>query len=175
MIRLNNFLKNLKIRRLHQTTLRQCLIIEKFYRLYEEKHPNFLHKEKEFIDLLEFLKSKRLKLGIVTGKGKETLDISLRLLNMSSYFDVLISGDDVTAPKPDPEGIYKALKIIDVLPERILFVGDSDADIGAGINANVLYTIGVNWISEFIKIQLKPDYFFNSVNDFKKFVEKILV
>jgi len=149
-------------------------IVEKFYKIYEEKHPDFLHKEEEFIDLLNYLKQKSIKLGIVTGKGSETLKISLRLLKMDEYFDVLISGDDTTNPKPDPEGIIKALNILNISPERILFVGDSDADIGAGKNAKVLYTIGVDWLSDFIKIKLKPDYFFNNVNDFKNFVEKLL-
>lgn len=149
-------------------------IIGRFYKIYEEKHPDFLHKEEEFIDLLKFLKSKNLILGIVTGKGKNTLDISLRLLKMTSYFDVLISGDDVRKPKPDPEGINKALTITGIKAERILFVGDSDADIGAGENAKVLYTIGVNWLSDFIELKLKPDYFFNNVNDFKVFIDKLL-
>ncbi|HPO50963.1 MAG TPA: HAD family hydrolase, partial [Spirochaetota bacterium] len=93
-------------------------VIEKFYKTYEEKHIDFQHKEEEFIDLLEFIKSKGLKIGIVTGKGRDTLNISLRLLKMDKYFDVLISGDDVQDPKPSPEGIYKALEKINVLPEK---------------------------------------------------------
>jgi len=149
-------------------------VIEKFYKTYEEKHIDFQHKEEEFIDLLEFIKSKGLKIGIVTGKGRDTLNISLRLLKMDKYFDVLISGDDVQDPKPSPEGIYKALEKINVLPEKTLFVGDSDADIGAGKSARVLYSIGVDWVSDFVKIKLKPDFFFSCVKDFKMFVEKLL-
>jgi len=63
---------------------------------------------------------------------------------------------------------------LDVRPERTLFVGDSDADIGAGKGANVLYTIGVDWLSNVIKMNLKPDYFFSDVKEFKEFIKELV-
>jgi len=148
--------------------------IRRFYELYKDKHPEFLHKTEEIEDLLKFLKEKDLKLGIVTGKGSQTLEISLDLLDIKNYFDVLISGDDTKIPKPDPEGIFKALDILKISPQKTIFIGDSDADIGAGQKADVYLTIGVNWISDYLQFNLKPDFIFKDVKEFRNLVEKEL-
>ena len=68
---------------------------------------------------------------------------------MEELFDVIITGDDVIKPKPDPEGLTES--IISFKSRIILiaiYIGDSDADIVAGVQANV-YTIGVQWLSEY--------------------------
>ena len=63
-------------------------------------------------------------------------------LDMEGLFDVIITGDDVIKPKPDPEGLLKALSLLKVENSDAIYIGDSDADIIAGVQANV-YTIGV--------------------------------
>lgn len=52
-----------------------------------------------------------MKLGIVTGKARRSLDISLKALRMDHYFDVIITGDGVINPKPHPEGVMEALSL----------------------------------------------------------------
>lgn len=44
-----------------------------------------------------------MTLGIVTGKARRSLDISLQVLQMEKLFDVIITGDDVEQPKPHPD------------------------------------------------------------------------
>lgn len=59
------------------------------------------------------------------------------MLGMGSMFDATITGDDVSEPKPDPEGIFKAMRALQAVPEETLFVGDSNADIQAGKSAGL--------------------------------------
>lgn len=144
--------------------------IELFYEKYSEYHEKLVKSNEEIDDLLRYLKDKGIKLGIVTGKARRSLDISLKLMQMENFFDVMITGDDVIKPKPDPEGVLKALSLLDVENHEAMFVGDSDADIHAGVKANVL-TIGVQWLPEYqsLEFTIEPDSIFTRVSDFVDF------
>jgi pyrophosphatase PpaX len=141
--------------------------IELYYEKYHEKHSQVVPDNEEINDLLNHLKSEGYKLGIVTGKARRSLDISLECLKMNDFFDVIITGDDVDKPKPDPEGINKALTLLNINSSDAIFLGDSDADILAGKQANV-YTIGVHWLPNFQtpNFNIQPNSTFTSVGHF---------
>lgn len=123
-------------------------------------------------ELLQYLKDDGMKLGIVTGKARRSLDISLQDLQLEDFFDVIITGDDVIKPKPDPEGVYKALALLDVDKDEAMFIGDSNADIHAGLQANV-HTIGVQWLPEYqtSEFTVQPDRIFTSISAFIKYLK----
>jgi phosphoglycolate phosphatase/pyrophosphatase PpaX len=142
--------------------------IELYYEKYMQNHAQLVKRNIEIDELIIFLKEKGFKLGIVTGKARRSLDISLKALQMENVFDVLITGDDVEKPKPHPEGIVKALSILGVPNDQVIFIGDSDADILAGNKANVT-TIGVQWLPEYqtLDFSVKPSKIFISIEEFK--------
>ncbi|MBT2636729.1 HAD family hydrolase [Bacillus sp. ISL-39] len=141
--------------------------IELYYEIYSERHKNVVQNNEDINTLLRLLRTNGYKLGIVTGKARRSLDISLDCLGLNNFFDVIITGDDVEFPKPHPEGIYKALEDLGVLPSEAVFLGDSDADIMAGKKANVL-TVGVHWLPNYqtIDFNVQPDEVYRSINDF---------
>lgn len=147
--------------------------IELYYEKYAEHHNALVEPNNEINDLIRYLKGNGIKLGIVTGKAKRSLDISLKALQMENIFDVIITGDDVIKPKPHPEGINKALTLLDVGNNEAMFIGDSDADIHAGIQANV-FTIGVQWLPDYqtLAFSIQPHSAFNSVSEFIDFFNK---
>lgn len=93
----------------------------------------------------------------------------MHALQIDRLFDVIITGDDVLKPKPDSEGLVKALTLIGVDNFEEIYVGDSDANIVAGLQANV-YTIGVQWLPETQTAQFseQPNAILNSVAQFKQ-------
>jgi pyrophosphatase PpaX len=103
----------------------------------------------------------------VTGKARRSLDISLECLGLDNYFDVIVTGDDVEFPKPHPEGINKALEQLGVSNKVAIFLGDSDADILAGKQANV-HTLGVHWLPNYqtIEFSIQPDEVFSNIDEF---------
>jgi pyrophosphatase PpaX len=141
--------------------------IELYYEKYSEKHRELVRDNEEINDLLLHLKREGYKLGIVTGKASRSLLISLDCLNMNNLFDVIITGDDVTIPKPHPEGVNKALAQLNIKNTEAVFLGDSDADILTGKKANV-QTIGVQWLPNYqtLEFSVQPDHLFSSVNEF---------
>lgn len=146
--------------------------IELYYAKYLEQHTQLVEHNHEIHELLLHLKEKGIKLGIVTGKARRSLDISLKALQMEHFFDAIITGDDVTHPKPDPEGVFKALALLDASPEEAMFIGDSDADIQAGIQANVL-TVGVHWLPDYqtLEFAVAPNSSYQTVAEFMASLE----
>ncbi|UII56130.1 HAD family hydrolase [Cytobacillus spongiae] len=146
--------------------------IEMYYETYTEFHEDLVEHNQEIDDLLQYLKNRGVKLGIVTGKARRSLDISIKALKMEGLFDVVITGDDVTNPKPHPEGVFKALTDLGLEKSEAMFVGDSNADIQAGVQANV-YTVGVHWLPDYqaLEFTIEPDSIFNSVAEFHEFIK----
>lgn len=117
-----------------------------FYFLYEELHDNYIQKENlnEFLTLVSFLKRNDCQICIFTGKGKKSLEISLKKLSLMNVFDYIVNDDDVKLSKPNGEGIKKIIDHYNCNPEETVFVGDTDADIVAARDAGVT-SIGINW------------------------------
>ncbi|MDO5293559.1 MAG: HAD-IIIA family hydrolase [bacterium] len=110
------------------------------------------------IDMLKELKTKGMKLGVITTKQRyRVLDI-LKKFNIKQYFDVTIGGDSVHKEKPDPEGIRLAMSMLKMEKEDILYVGDSLVDASTAKRAGVDFIAvltGTTTKDEFIKYPYK--------------------
>ncbi len=88
-------------------------------------------------DLLRYLRSKGLKLGIITRNRLQSVIRALE--NFESFseadFDIIISRDDPVSPKPSPEGIRLAARRLEIAPSEMLVVGDFAFDVEAGNRA----------------------------------------
>jgi len=140
--------------------------ILEYYDLYEKAHGS-MDEINSIRELLMVLKEDGRHIAVVTGKSRKAFDISSEALQISSYFDYVVTGDDVEKPKPDPEGIFKTMKFVGASPEEVVFLGDSNADIVAGKAAGVL-TYAVQWLSTYqsVEYEVKPDGIFKHVADF---------
>ena len=56
----------------------------------------------------------------------------------------LITGDMVSEPKPNPEGLLEASKIAGINPSECIYVGDDERDILAGRSAG-MYTVAADF------------------------------
>ncbi|WP_460151391.1 HAD family hydrolase [Salinicoccus sesuvii] len=138
-----------------------------FFNTYSKKHQEYVLPNLEIISMLNALKEKGYKLGIFTGKSSKSLEISLHSLDLEDLFDCKLTGDDVTKPKPHPEGIRKVLNLLGSNSDETIFLGDSDADIISGKQAGV-YTIGVHWLPNIQTAQfsVQPDIVFEDISEF---------
>ncbi|MGF9800993.1 HAD family hydrolase [Brevibacillus agri] len=145
--------------------------LDHFFAIYTSEHAR-VQNPGEIARMLEQLHAAGVQMGIVTGKGRRSADISLREWGLETYFSVVITGDDVSQPKPHPEGIFTALKELGSTAGETIFVGDSDADIVAGRAAG-LTTVGVDWLPVTQKagsFDPEPDYRFSDAQVFADWV-----
>ncbi len=112
------------------------------------RHNGPLHDELQccsgMLDVLDRLHAEGRRLGIVTAKRHETVELALARLPLRDYFDVIVGADDTDRHKPDPEPILFALGRLAARPEDAVYIGDSPFDVGAARAAGV-HAIGVTW------------------------------
>ena len=76
------------------------------------------------LDMLRELRRQRYALGIVTGKSREAWTITETQAGLVP-FDVVVTESDIATPKPDPEGLLKALSLLGREIGETLYIGDS--------------------------------------------------
>ncbi len=105
--------------------------------------------------LLSALRADGRPLGIVTGKSRRSWQATLARAELGP-FDVLVLDDDVAAPKPDPEGLRRALEGLGVRPRGAIYVGDTRGDLDAAAAAGMpaaaaLWSRPPEWRSDLIE------------------------
>lgn len=134
-----------------------------YYRQEYKKVRDELTKSYEGMEeALDRLKELGIKIGIVSNKGRNGIDHGIEMFKLEKWIDVSISKDDVINTKPNPEGIFKALKKLGLSEDDAkdtIFVGDSGHDIECGKNAGCK-TILVDWtlIDKKVLLPLNPDF-----------------
>ena len=95
---------------------------------------------------------------IYTGKGRQTMLITLRMLGLEKCFGVTLSGDDVERQKPAPDALVLAARALGAEPRDCAMIGDSPADISAGKSAGMI-TVVAAWHPPYLERvrALEPD------------------
>jgi pyrophosphatase PpaX len=106
--------------------------------------------------VLERLRREGVRLGIVTSKRGQIAERGLRRCGIpSEWFAAIVTSDDVTRYKPDPEPVTLALaRMGETDPGRTIFVGDSTHDMKAGRAAGTR-TAAALW-GPYSRAQLEP-------------------
>lgn len=94
-------------------------------------------------EMLAALRAAGYPLGVVTGKGRHAWQVTDREMGLGD-FTVVVTDDDVAAPKPDPQGLLAAAEALGLPPGDIVYVGDSLSDLEAARAAG-MRTAAVLW------------------------------
>ncbi|MDF9825212.1 phosphatidylglycerol:prolipoprotein diacylglycerol transferase [Breznakia sp. PF5-3] len=105
------------------------------YREYNHSHHNdYVKAMPHAKELLTYLKEHGYEIAVVSNKFKSLVSLGLEISGIDSYFDVVIGGDEVEHPKPDPEGLLKACELLKVPHDELIYVGDSEVDVKSAKN-----------------------------------------
>jgi len=88
-------------------------------------------------DSLNRLRRSGIRLALYTGSGGESFPV-LRAAGLLDLFEVIVTGNDVSARKPDPEGIRLCLNKLGLAANETAYVGDSCIDVAASHAAGAL-------------------------------------
>jgi HAD superfamily hydrolase (TIGR01509 family) len=108
-------------------------------------------------NILKILKSRRVKLGLLTTTPRKPLEIVVNKLALTCYFDIMLAKEDVRN-KPDPDGLERIIRTFGISKNECLYVGDSPTDVLTGKAAGVktiAVTTGVTTIEQLR--ENKPD------------------
>ena len=99
--------------------------------LFKELIPNL-----NSVALLAKLKATGEKIGVVSSATKWMVDQILLQLNLTVFFDFVITKEDVTNHKPHPEAYLLALEKLSLSSSDVLIFEDSEAGLIAAKRAN---------------------------------------
>ena len=133
------------------------------------KHIGY-HKFIDYMIMEEGLKELLVKLnqkGYIRGIGTNrtnTMEKVLEDFDLENYFEVVVTAATVKKPKPDPEQLLLIMEKCDLKPFEILFIGDSDYDRQAAVNAKV-------WFAAFKNPGLKADFNVDSMDEIARILQ----
>jgi len=89
------------------------------------------------ISLLKSIKKNGLKIGISTRSCREYAVASMEKTGIMDYVDACLARDEVEHPKPDPRHLFDVLRILDVSPDEVVYVGDTTTDHQTALSAGI--------------------------------------
>lgn len=114
-------------------------------RQYQEAFRPYLKLLDGLPELLEKARQEGIKMAIGSAAIMFNIDFVLNELNIRSYFDALISADEVEQSKPDPETFLACAAKLDVDPANCLVFEDSPKGVEAagraGMDCMVITTL----------------------------------
>jgi len=126
----------------------------------------FVNKSKLFedtVEILDYLKTKKIKLMILSDADSDVLLIELKKLGIINFFEKIIISSDIKCYKTSKDIKKHINPLLSEQNNNILFVGDSFADIYAAQNLNIK-SVFINRYSD----EQKGDMTIKSLLDIKK-------
>jgi len=113
-------------------------ISEKKEAIYRQVFRPYLRAIAGLPGFLEQTRRLHIPVGLATSAGKVNIEYILSGTGLKAYFDVLVSGEEVTLGKPDPEIFLIAARRLGISPQHCLVFEDSLLGIEAACRAGML-------------------------------------
>lgn len=135
---------------------------KRYFELFEKNSVALPDGLKEF---LHKLKSASIKLGVATSSSRKNTDFTLKKTNLTQYFDVVVTADDVSKGKPHPELFQLAASKLHIAPGECVVIGDSINDMIAAKAAGMKVIMLVNQNNSAEESFREADFKISGFND----------
>jgi len=156
-----------------------ALEIIKVYRAEYKKMLKTYKRKKEIEDVINCLKRKGKRLGVISNGRAIDLYSVLEWLSIRKYFDFTITSEEAGAEKPEKRIFLKVLNFFKQKPEKCVYVGDDplrDVPTPKRLGMKMIlykppkrYAKTMPWRKYNVKIKEKPDAVIKNLSDLKKF------
>ncbi|GCE25427.1 phosphoglycolate phosphatase [Dictyobacter alpinus] len=141
-----------------------------YHQAYEQAHDECAEPFAGIIEVLQLLRSKGVRMAVVTGKGEHTANFTLKRLGIAEYFEYVAAGkEDAVIKATAMRQILRAWKMD---PQEAAYIGDAASDVEQSAEAGVL-PLAAEW-AETATIHLLKDIHpyanFTSVEDFMTWI-----
>lgn len=122
-------------------------------------------------DLIFQVRSRNLKLALVSGAIRKEIEVVLERAKLAQHFCVIVAGDDIIATKPEPEGyllaveqLNQAYPELNLQPNECLVIEDTPAGIKAAKQAG-MQVVGVANTYPFHMLQRQANWTIDYLTD----------
>lgn len=125
-------------------------------RLHEREYLKLINSKNSRPGVLEYLQRSKalgIKVGLATNNTRQWVDMHLKKLNLSKYFDYICTVEDVEEKKPNPEPYLKVLKELNVDPRDAIAFEDSPDGAKSAINANIFCVVVPNEVTKLMEFR----------------------
>lgn len=95
-------------------------------------------------ELLDALVARGIPMAVLTNKPQAFAELCMRQFLSRWDFSLTLGQMPGVPVKPDPAGPSQVISHLGVLPEEILYLGDTDVDMQTAVNAG-MFPVGVLW------------------------------
>ena len=148
--------------------------LDQYLLRYEELHCRWPSPFEGIPEILSSLRAKQLFVGLITGKGNKSTELTLKNYGLENYFDVIKTGAS-SGPVKD-QRIEEVIEEFSLDRKEILYVGDAPSDVKACRDCNIKIAAAA-WAPTANAAeleQMQPDFLFSSVSAFAEFLDKQL-
>lgn len=119
--------------------------------------------------LLAQLAARKHQISLLTGKDRARTMQLLDHFQLSHLFDLVVASDELSRPKPDPEGMLRTLDQLNCPPHAAVMIGDAVSDILCAQRAGVT-AIAVTWGIKPERVQqlCQPDHIVHSWDELER-------
>lgn len=104
---------------------------------YQQEFRPYLKAINGLENFLAELKDAGVKMAVATSSDMADVDFIFDAVPIRRYFDVIITGDRVSKPKPNPQIFLKAAEELNAQPEKCIVFEDSTSGLKAGNDAGM--------------------------------------
>ena len=105
---------------------------------YEMLSNTKLSPSRGIVEFLKFLKQKEYRLAIASSSPRRNIDLIIKKIETQTFFDFIISGEEVERGKPEPDIFLKTAAAFNLRPGECIVVEDSTNGIKAAKAAGML-------------------------------------
>lgn len=97
------------------------------------------HKVRPILPVVEVVKKyhKILPMAVGTGASRKSAELQLKIIQLTDYFDAIITANDVTKHKPNPDTFLKCAKQMNVSPRDCIVFEDGELGMQAAHTAGM--------------------------------------
>lgn len=123
-------------------------ILKEIHEIKKDVYRKYIKRGKVNQALVDILNKRgnECKAALITTASKQNTYDILNEFNIRNIFDLIITHEDITKYKPDPEGFFRAMEYFQVCPEECVIFEDSSVGIEAAekTGATVFVVKGFN-------------------------------
>jgi len=90
-------------------------------------------------EVLEHIKKNRYKMALVTNNYHSVVDAVLKHHKLDSFFDTIVTFEDVQRPKPYADSLIKVCERLNLTTKEIIYIGDTKMDFRAAQAAGIFF------------------------------------